>query len=231
MEKLQIAPEEPPEETRRLKMSYEEFLAWAGEDVHAEWVDGEVIIHMPPKTVHQDVAVFLASLLRFFVQFFRLGKILTAPYEMKIDPPTGPAREPDILFIATENLERVTEDKLEGPADLIIEIISDDSVSRDRDKKFREYQEACVREYWVIDPRPGKQVADFWLLDEDGQYRQMPVDDDGTYRSTVIPGFWLRVDWLWAEELPDPQLTFAEIADFPPDVVDTLREIAARYQA
>ncbi|MFQ5857404.1 MAG: hypothetical protein ACE5LU_17495, partial [Anaerolineae bacterium] len=50
------------------------------------------------------------------------------------------------------------------------------------------------------------------------------------YRSTVIPGFWLRLDWLWAEELPDPQLTFAEIADFPPQIVEALREMAARGQ-
>ena len=230
MEKLRTAPEVLSEEGQRLKMTYEEFLDWADEDVHAEWVDGEVIIHMPPKTVHQDVAVFLTTLLRLFVQFFGLGKILTAPYEMKIDPPTGPAREPDILFIATENLDRITENKLEGPADLIVEIISDDSVSRDREKKFGEYQAAGVREYWIIDPRPGKQAADFWVLDDDGQYRQAPVDDDGVYRSEVISGFWLRVDWLWTEELPDPQLTFAEIADFPPDVVDALREMAARYQ-
>ncbi|MBS1253623.1 MAG: hypothetical protein MAG451_02675 [Anaerolineales bacterium] len=170
------------------------------------------------------------SVLRFFVQSFQLGKILTAPYEMKIDPPTGPAREPDILFIASENLDRITENKLEGPADLIVEIISDDSVTRDRATKFYEYQGAGVREYWIIDPRPGKHEADFWILDDDGQYRQVPVDDDGIYRSEVVSGFWLRVDWLWAEGLPDPQLTFAEIADFPPDAVDTLREIAARYQ-
>ena len=33
----------------RLRMSYEDYLQWADEDVHAEWVDGEVIIQMPPR--------------------------------------------------------------------------------------------------------------------------------------------------------------------------------------
>ncbi|MFQ5854975.1 MAG: Uma2 family endonuclease [Anaerolineae bacterium] len=234
MDTLRIAPgpeqvtETPPEEGRRLRMTYEEFLAWADEDVHAEWVDGEVIVHMPPKTIHQDIATFLVALLRFFAQFFQLGKVLTAPYEMKVDPPDGPAREPDILFVATENLARLTENKLEGPADLIVEIISDDSVSRDRSRKFYEYQAAGVREYWIIDPRQGTERADFWVLDEDGRYRPVPVGDDGIYRSTVIPGFWLRVDWLRAEELPDPLLTLAEIANFPPHVVEALREMAAQ---
>jgi len=208
-------------------MSYEEFLAWADEDVHAEWVNGEVIVHMPPKTRHQVIAGFLHALLKFFVDFFRLGEVLTAPFEMKLSP-HGPAREPDILFVAREHLDRLTEDRLAGPADLVVEVLADDSVTRDRVKKFYEYQATGVREYWVVDPRPGQEGADFWVLDEQGIYRPVPIGDEGIYRSTVLPGFWLRVDWLWAEELPDPQLTFAEIAGFPPQVVETLREIAAR---
>jgi Uma2 family endonuclease len=208
-------------------MSYEEFLAWADEDTHAEWEDGEVIIFMPPKTRHQDIATFLATLLRLFVDFFQLGEVLTAPFEMKVSP-ESPAREPDILFVAREHRERLTEDRLVGPADLIVEVISDDSVHRDRVRKFYEYQGAGVREYWIIDPRPGQEQADFWVLNEEGKYQPVPVGEDGVYRSTVIPGFWLRVDWLWEEELPDPLMTFGEIVGFPPEVLETLREIAAR---
>lgn len=198
----------PPQE-KRLRMSYEEFLEWADEDTHAEWVDGEVIVFMP-KPRHQDLVTFLVTLLRLFVQFHRLGQVLTAPVEMK-PTPTSNAREPDIIFIAQENLARVTEDRIAGPADLIVEVISGDSVARDRSDKFYEYQAAGVREYWLFDPRPGKERADFWILDEDGKYQPVPVGADGVYHSTVIPGFWLRADWLWPDEKPDPQLTFAEI--------------------
>lgn len=229
MEKVRTAPQVPSEEPQRLEMTYEEFLAWADEDVHAEWVDGEVIIHMPPKDRHQNVVGFLHILLRLFVDFFDLGEVRTAPFEMKLSA-DGPAREPDLLFVAQEDLQRLTEDRLMGPADLVVEVISDDSVTRDRATKFYEYQAAGVREYWIIDPRPGKERADFWILDDQGRYRPIPVGDDEVYRSTIISNFWLRVDWLWADKLPDPQLTFAEIADFPSDVVDALREMAARYR-
>ncbi|MFQ5812662.1 MAG: Uma2 family endonuclease [Anaerolineae bacterium] len=224
MDTPRTATKAPPEETRRLRMTYEEFLAWADEDVHAEWEDGEVIIFMPPKTRHQDIGGFLYALLRFFVDFFQLGKVLTAPFEVKVDP-DSPAREPDILFVAQENLNRLTEERLIGPADLIVELISDDSMSRDRGRKFREYQEAGVREYWIIDPRPGTEQADFWVLDEQGRYRSLPIGDDGIYRSTVIPGFWLNVNWLGAGPLPDPQLTFAELAGFPPEVLAKMQEL------
>jgi Uma2 family endonuclease len=215
-----------PDQEKRLRMSYEEFLAWADEDTHAEWVDGEVIVFIP-KPRHQDVVTFLVTLLRLFVQFYRLGQVLTAPVEMKVTP-TSNAREPDILFIAQENLARITEDRVEGPADLIVEVISTTSVARDRSDKFYEYQDAGVREYWLFDPRPGKERADFWVLGADGKYQPVLLDADGVYRSTVIPGFWLRSDWLWQADKPDPLLTFAEITHFPDHIVDTLRQMMAR---
>lgn len=45
-------------------MSYEDYLEWADEDVHAEWVHGEAIAHLPPKEWHQNLLTFLAALLR-----------------------------------------------------------------------------------------------------------------------------------------------------------------------
>ena len=226
MDAAPVITKAPAKEAQRLRMTYEEFLDWVDEGVQAEWVNGEVIVFMPPKTVHQTLANFVSTLLTLFVEFFGLGQILTAPYEMKVYP-EGSSREPDLLFIARENLGRLTENKLEGPADLIVEIISNDSVSRDRSDKFYEYQEAGIPEYWVLDSRPGKERADFWVLDEQGSYRPIAVGDDGIYRSTVIPGFWLRIDWLWGEAFPNPLLTFAEITNLPSQVTEALREVAA----
>ncbi|MDQ7029316.1 MAG: Uma2 family endonuclease [Ardenticatenia bacterium] len=217
------------EGVRRLHMSYEEFLAWSGEDTHAEWEDGEVIVFMPPKDRHQDLVRFLAVLMDLFVQFYGLGTVRFAPFEMRLSP-KGPSREPDILFVAAEHAGRLTEERLEGPADLVVEVVSEESVTRDRVKKFREYQEAGVREYWVIDSRPGQSGADFWVL-EGGSYRAGEVDEVGVYRSSVLPGFWLRLEWLQAERLPDTLACFAEMVGFPPDVVETLRALAARGPA
>jgi Uma2 family endonuclease len=225
MDSVQVL-DAPP---RSLRMSYEEYQTWAGEDTITEWVNGEVIVPMPPKPKHQRVSDFLLMLMGFFVRLFRLGEVFSAPLEMK-PTPTSQAREPDIIFVAQENLGRVTEQRLAGPADLIVEVISDDSVSRDRVDKFYEYQEIGVREYWMIDPRPGKARADFWVLDAREQYRPVPIDDDGIYRSTVIQNFWVRVDWLLADELPDPLLTFAEIARLPDQVIQVLQRIKAEVR-
>mgnify|MGYP001599449609 CR=1 FL=1 len=110
--------EAPSAPVQHLRMTYEEFLAWAGEDTQAEWVNGEVIVPMPPKDRHQDVAGFLHLLLRAFVDWLHLGKVRSAPFEMKPAPGTQ-SREPDIVFVARANLARLTPERLAGPAELL----------------------------------------------------------------------------------------------------------------
>jgi Uma2 family endonuclease len=196
--------------SQRLRMSYEEYLAWAGEDVHAEWVNGEVIVQMPPKPRHQQVVAFLLQLMGLFIQLFQSGRLLPAPLEMRAIP-DGPAREPDLLFVAREHLDRLTETRLSGPADLVVEVVSDDSVARDRADKFYEYQAAGIKEYWIIDPRPGYERVDFYVLDDKGRYTPVPVDTDGRYHSTVLTGFWFQVDWVLATEPPEVLQVLAQV--------------------
>jgi Uma2 family endonuclease len=181
------------------KMTYEEFLAWANEDTWAEWVNGEVIIMSPASKRHQDLVTVLAALLRFFVDAHQLGIVLTAPFQMKIGPDL-PGREPNILFISREHLDRFRDIYLDGPADLVVEIISRDSRVRDRGDKFYEYEQGGVREYWLLDYL--RRQAEFYQLGADGIYRPMPVGQDGIYRSVVLEGLWLKVEWLWQEPLP-----------------------------
>ena len=54
--------------------------------------------------------------------------------------------------MATDHLGRFKENRLEGAADLVVEIISPESVDRDRDRKFYEYEQGGILEYWLIDP-------------------------------------------------------------------------------
>ena len=213
---MAIPPPETPttalqtEPTRRLRMSYEEYLAWADEDLHAEWVNNEVIVHLPPKQPYQITVAFLLRLLGQFIELFHLGRLLPAPFEMRAVA-DGPAREPDLLFVAQEHLERLSEARLNGPADLVIEVVSDDSVARDRADKFYEYQAAGIPEYWIIDSRPGRSRVDFYVLDQQGRYQPVPADSNGRYHATVLPGLWLQVDWLMAEEPPAVLPTLARI--------------------
>lgn len=183
-------------------MTAEEFIAWdRDEGGLVEWQCGKVIVHGVATEVHQRIVTLLCSLLLTFVARRRLGRVVVAPYKMR-STPTSPIREPDVLFIAAAHVDRLTPNVLAGPADLVVEIVSEDSPARDRSDKFDEYQDGGVVEYWVIDSRAGHERADFWVLDANGRYRAVPPGDDGVYRSSVLPGFWIDVDWLWQTD-PD----------------------------
>jgi Uma2 family endonuclease len=113
--------------------------------------------------------------------------------------PKLPGRAPDILFVAKKNLRRLKKTYLEGPADLVVEIISPGSRGVDRGDKLYEYEKGGVREYWLIDPERRK--AEFYIRSRDGSFELAPIDD-GIFRSTVLKGLWLRVEWLW--QRPEP---------------------------
>lgn len=196
---------------KRHQMSYEAFRAFLDEHTHAEWVAGEVTVFVPPGTMHQRLTGFLFQILALYADLYDLGTVMTTPFEMRLLAGMS-AREPDILFVAREHLDRLTPERLEGPADLVVEVVSDSSVARDRADKFYEYQEAGVREYWIIDPRPGKERADFYHLLPDGKYQAALPATDGRYHAMVLPGFWLNVAWLWQQPLPTPLLALAAIA-------------------
>lgn len=202
-------PAIPPEEAalrRRLleillspappgRMTYEEFLAWADEDTLAEWKEGEVIMTSPASNLHQDIAGFLGSVLRIFAETHQSGIVRSAPFQMKL----AQGREPDVIFVATEHLNRLQQTHLDGPADLVVEIISPESVGRDRGEKFTEYEAGGVPEFWLLDPQ--RRWAEFYQL-EGERYRLVFAGQEGAYPSKTLPGLRLRVEWLWQSPLP-----------------------------
>ena len=190
-----IERSEPKQVTE--KISYEDFLKKYS-DVHAEWIDGEVLKLMTASDRHQDLVRWLITILSLFIETHELGWLRPAPFSMKI-PHLDRGREPDILFVSKERLHIVQSSHLSEVADLVIEIVSPESVGRDRGEKFVEYEAAGIREYWLIDP--DRQQAEFYQLTDSGRYRPAAIDE-GLFHSNVLPGFWLQVDWLWQESLP-----------------------------
>jgi Uma2 family endonuclease len=197
----------PSDVARKEKMSFEEFLAWCDEDTHAEWVNGEISMTSPASRQHQKIRMFLTFLLDHFVRIRKLGEVFDNPFLMRL-PEVPSGREPDILFIRREHLDRLRETYLDGAADLVIEIVSPESIARDRGEKFVEYEQAGIPEYWLIDPL--RRRAEFYRLTQ-GMYRLVDPDAQGIYRAAVVDDFWLRVDWLWQEPLPMEEDVLREI--------------------
>lgn len=180
------------------KISYEEFLE-VYDGIHAEWVDGEVEVGSPVSTEHSDDSGFLESLIRIYVEAHDLGKVLSAPVSMRIQRESR-GREPDLMFISNKNLDRIKPSYIDGPTDLAIEIISSESIARDRGTKFIEYETAGVEEYWLIDPQ--RKQAEFYALDDENRYQLILSGKEGRFESRVLEGFYLQIEWLWQKPLP-----------------------------
>jgi len=181
------------------RVTFEEFLSQADEDMRAEWIDGEVVMLAPASSWHQDLCDFLTALLRLYAEATSKGYVRSAPFLMR----TGtdlPAREPDVVFVSRERADVIKESYLDGPADLVVEVVSPESRSVDRGEKFSEYEAGGVREYWMIDPQ--RKRAEFYQLNEEGFLEPALVGGDRTYRSRVLEGLWVKIDWFWQEPLP-----------------------------
>ena len=209
---------QPPGTKRRLRMSYDEYRAWVSTERRAEWVDGEVIELMSVKGRHALVFGFLFVLLKQFVGARRLGLVLSEPFEMRILDGRS-ARQPDIFVVLNEHLDRYSDERLNGPADLVIEIVSEGSVTEDRDEKKREYEAAGIPEYWIVEGRVNRSGIEMLSRSAGGRYESIRPDDDGSLHSRVLPGFWLKDSWLAADPLPDPLRVLRRIA---PDAIEAL---------
>lgn len=189
-------------------MTEEDFITWCDEDTKAEWVDGEVIMMSPANTDHVRLTGFLLRLLAEFSEARGLGEVFGVELQVRFASQRR-RRVPDILFVARDRLDLVRTAHIEGAPDLIIEVVSPDSDARDWRDKYLEYQAAGVREYWVIDPM--SQHLEAYAL-TDPAYRRIE-ETNGKVFSVVMPGLFVRPEWLWQRPLPKIVEVIREIND------------------
>ncbi len=67
-------------------------------------------------------------------------------------------------------------------------------------------------EYWLFDPRPGKERTDVYRLTAGGIYQAVLPDTDGRFHAGVAPGFWIDPRWFQEDPLPDVLTLLMRIA-------------------
>ena len=176
------------------------------DDIKAELIDGELIYVMPASTAHNRVVGLVYTVLLAIAAKQGSGQAFTDQLEMRL----GRQRfVPDVSFVRTEHLDRVLPTRIEGPADLVVEVLSPDSAARDRGVKLREYAAAGVQEYWLLDPEAER--IEVYNRQPDGTFASLAPDRTGAMASQVVPGLRLQPEWLWPG------------AGRPPDVLAALR--------
>jgi len=178
-------------------ISFEEYLE-AYDGVHAEWVDGRVLVMSPGNRSQSRLTRFLSALLQHWAEAHDLGEVFVPPFALRLG--NGVAREPDVFFLRSDRAGQVHGTYVQAPADLVIEILSPSSRGTDRGDKFYEYEEAGISEYWLIDPE--RSLVEAYRLGASGRYETHGLGDPMVLTSDALPGMRLPVEWLWQEPLP-----------------------------
>lgn len=160
-----------------------------------EVIEGELRMNPAPSFWHQEASFNLSLELGNFVKRQRLGKVVTAPIDVKLGELANPV-QPDILFIHKDRLDIIQERWIDGPPDLIVEILSPSNWIDDRRTKYRLYALSGVREYWIVDP--DKRQIEVFVLRR-GDYELIGrFGPDESARSEVLDGFEVAVSTVLA---------------------------------
>lgn len=122
------------------------------DDIRAELIDGELIFLEAPSSIHQELIGELFFEIKLYIRTNNGPcKILPSPLDVQLDCDNRTMLQPDISVIC--HRDRIVKMGVYGAPDLCIEIVSPSSRKRDYEKKRMKYQNAGVREYWIIDPK------------------------------------------------------------------------------
>jgi Uma2 family endonuclease len=152
-----------------------------------EFDNGMIEVLGVPTLAHQLIVLFLLKLLEEFVG--SRGVVVVAPYPLRV--PSGRYREPDVLYMGPEQRPAL-DSPFTRAAELVVEVVSSNDPNRDYVTKRRDYAEAGVPEYWIVDPSAGQILV---LNLEGGTYVEHGQFKRGQRAtSNRLPGFDVSVD-------------------------------------
>lgn len=186
--------------------TFEDFCALIRNGQKADLIDGVIYMASPDNTDANSLFMWLGGLIHLFLEEKGLGKVYGSRVAFRLGETNGP--EPDIAFVRSDRLHLVKRGFVQGGPDLAIEIVSPESEERDYVKKRKQFEEAGVPEYWIVDEP--KQKVTLLRLGKEGTYREVRPKK-GIFTSKALSGFWLRVEWLWQEPLPKTLTVLREI--------------------
>ena len=157
-----------------------------------ELIDGELVVTPSPIPAHQLVSRNLFRHLDRYISAGNLGETIYAPVDIRLTPDN--VLIPDIVFIAKDRLHVIGPRAVDAPPDLVVEILSPGTRQRDLTVKRDLYAQFGVREYWVVDPA----ARTVEVLERFGNsYQPVPLAEDGTIQSRVLPEFRLTLETVF----------------------------------
>lgn len=184
------------------KYTYADYLKWQIKE-RVELLRGRIMPMSPaPSREHQQISIVLSYLL---YDFFKGNhcQVFTAPFDVRLPVSQDPAKEvtvvqPDLCVICDEN--KLDERGCNGAPDLIVEILSPGNSKKEMREKYSAYEEAGVREYWLVNPLD--KVVLVYLLNEAGKYIGLaPSTEDDHLTAAIFPELTINLQEVFQQSL------------------------------
>jgi Uma2 family endonuclease len=177
------------------RYTYADYLEWEGPERY-QLINGEAFMMASPTVAHQALAMELS------IQFgnWLRGKpcrVFAAPLDVRLFPEEDNSDntvvQPDVLVVCDK--DKLGKGSINGPPDLVIEILSPSNSNKEMFLKFHYYMEAGVKEYWVIDAEEKRILVH---INENGRYISTGYKENACISVTVLPGLNIDLQTLWA---------------------------------
>lgn len=175
--------------------TYTRYLRETAEGEYFAVIEGEQIMSPSPNRWHQIALINLTSRLKEFLKNNQLGSIYIAPFDVFFSDKSFV--QPDLIFVAKEHTDRITNNGIKGAPDLVVEIISPGSTRIDRVTKRQLYANFGVPEYWIVSPN--ERTVEVLTL-KSGLYEASGLyENDEILSSPLLSGFSIKVTELFDE--------------------------------
>lgn len=178
---------------RKVVLTYEDYVTLPNDGRRYEILEGELAVTPAPSPKHQAVLGHLFVLLYGFVVPSGMGRVFVAPIDVILSATT--VVQPDLVYVARERENLITQRGIEGPPDLVVEILSSTTSRADRTTKLQLYGRHGVQHYLLIDP--DAETLEACRLEGGAYTVTAALSGSVTFEPSWLPGFRLPLEVLW----------------------------------
>ena len=176
------------------RYTYADYLNWEGPE-RFQLVNGEVFMMASPSVAHQAILMELSTQFGVWLRG-KPCRVFAAPLDVRLFPEKDNSDEtvvqPDLLVVCDRT--KLGKGSVNGPPDLVLEIISPSTSNKELFVKFRAYLDAGIPEYWMIEPE--QKFVQLHIY-ENGHFISSSYEGEDTVPSTVLRGFTVDLKTLW----------------------------------
>ncbi|MCU0424647.1 MAG: Uma2 family endonuclease [Candidatus Kapabacteria bacterium] len=166
-----------------------EYLAMPEGPPFFQFINGKGVEMPAPSIFHQDIVLNIGSAIKTYLRTNPLGKVIIAPVDVHFSDTDY--YEPDVIVIRNEHLHFLTQNRVIGAPDLVVEVLSPSTGYYDLSGKKAVYEQEGVREYWLV--YPNERRVEVLQNTADGFVVLNQARRSGVVRSAVLEGFSLDI--------------------------------------